>query len=51
LGCTFELKERLIKYNQKSKGLTKSINHWKVVYIEKYNTKEKATKGELQIKS
>ena len=51
IGFTSDLKERLNRHNQKSKGFTGSVNDWKVVYTENYNTKEEATKRELQIKS
>ena len=51
IGFTSDLKERLIRHNQKSKGFTGSVNDWKVVYTENYNTKEEATKREIQIKS
>ena len=51
IGFTSDLKERLIRHNQKSKGFTGSVNDWKVVYTENYNTKEEAAKREIQIKS
>jgi putative endonuclease len=51
IGFTSDLKERLIRHNQKSKGFTGSVNDWKVVYTKNYNTKEEVTKRELQIKS
>ena len=51
IGFTSDLKERLIRHNQKSKEFTGSVNDWKVVYTENYNTKEEATKREIQIKS
>ncbi len=51
IGFTSELKERLIRHNQKSKGFTGNTNDWKVVYTENYNTKAEAIKRELQIKS
>jgi putative endonuclease len=51
IGFTSDLKERLIRHNQKSKGFTGSVNDWKVVYTENYNIKEEATKRELHIKS
>ena len=51
IGFTSNLKERLIRHNQKSKGFTGNVNDWKVVYTENYETKEIAHKRELQIKS
>ncbi|QGK77221.1 GIY-YIG nuclease family protein [Flavobacterium sp. SLB02] len=40
-----------MRHNQKSKGFTGNTNDWKVVYTEKYETKEIAHKRELHIKS
>ncbi len=51
IGFTSELKERLIRHNQKSKGFTGNASDWKVVYTENFNTKAEAIKRELQIKS
>ncbi|WP_294960180.1 GIY-YIG nuclease family protein [uncultured Flavobacterium sp.] len=51
IGFTSNLKERLTRHNQKSKGFTGNANDWKVVYTENYETKELAYKRELQIKS
>jgi putative endonuclease len=51
IGFTSNLEERLIRHNQKSKGFTGSVDDWKVVYIENYQTKELAHQRELQIKS
>ena len=51
VGFTSNLEERLIRHNQKSKGFTGNVNDWKIVYTEIYNSKEKAHKRELQIKS
>ena len=51
IGFTSNLEERIIRHNQKSKGFTGNVNDWKVVYIEKYETKELAQQRELQIKS
>ena len=51
IGYTSNLEERIIRHNQKSKGFTGSVNDWKVVYTERYITKEEAYKRELQIKS
>nr|WP_294780943.1 GIY-YIG nuclease family protein [uncultured Flavobacterium sp.] len=51
IGFTSNLEKRIIRHNQKSKGFTGNTNDWKVVYTEKYETKELAHKRELQIKS
>ena len=51
IGFTSDVESRLIRHNQKSKGFTGNVNDWKVVYTEKYETKEIAHKRELQIKS
>ncbi len=51
IGFTSNLEERVIRYNQKSKGFTGSTNDWRVVYTENYVSKEEAHKRELQIKS
>ncbi|MDQ6472900.1 GIY-YIG nuclease family protein [Flavobacterium sp. LHD-80] len=51
IGFTSNLGERLIRHNQKSKGFTGNVNDWRIVYTEKYETKELAHKRELQIKS
>ena len=51
IGFTSNLEERIIRHNQKSKGFTRNTNDWKIVYIEKYDTKEQAQQRELQIKS
>ncbi|PRZ23458.1 GIY-YIG nuclease family protein [Flavobacterium granuli] len=51
IGFTSNLEGRVIRHNQKSKGFTGNTNDWKVVYTEKYETKEIARRRELQIKS
>jgi putative endonuclease len=51
IGYTSNLEERIIRHNQKSNGFTGKVNDWKVVYDEKYETKEQAHQRELQIKS
>ena len=51
IGYTSNLEERIIRHNQKSKGFPGNTNDWRVVYFEKYQTKELAQQRELQIKS
>ena len=51
IGFTSKVEERVLRHNQKSKGYTGSVNDWKVVYKEIYETKEQAQHRELKIKS
>ena len=51
IGFTSDIKERIIRHNQKSKGFTGSTNDWKIVYTETYLTKSEALTREKQIKS
>jgi putative endonuclease len=51
IGFTSNLEARIIRHNQKSRGFTGNVNDWKVVYIEKYESKEQAQQREIQIKS
>lgn len=51
IGFTSDLETRIIRHNQKSKGFTGNVNDWKIVYTEKYTTKEQAQLREAQIKS
>jgi putative endonuclease len=48
--ATSNLQERLLRYNQKSKGFTGSRNDWQTVHSERFFTKTEAMKRELQIK-
>ncbi len=51
IGFTSDMEQRIIRHNQKSKGFTGNVNDLKIVYTEKYDSKEEAYKRELQIKS
>ncbi len=51
IGYTSNLKERIIRHNQKSKGFTGNANDWIIVYTENHISKEEAQYRELQIKS
>jgi putative endonuclease len=51
VGFTSNLQDRIIRYNQKSKGFTGNANDWEIVYTENYFSKKEAYKRELQIKS
>ncbi len=48
---TSDMEQRIMRHNQKSKGYTGNVNDWKIVYTEKYNSKEEAYTREQQIKS
>ncbi|MBL4586462.1 MAG: GIY-YIG nuclease family protein [Flavobacteriales bacterium] len=45
------LVDRVTRHNQKGKGFTGSVNDWKIVHSEEFETKEAAIKREKQIKS
>ena len=51
IGFTSDMQQRIMRHNQKSKGFTGNVNDWKIVYTEKYNSKEEAYTREQQIKS
>ena len=51
IGFTSDMEQRIMRHNQKSKGFTGYVNDWKIVYTEKYNSKEEAYTREQQIKS
>ena len=51
IGFTSDMQQRIMRHNQKSKGFTGYVNDWKIVYTEKYNSKEEAYTREQQIKS
>ncbi|WP_395050686.1 GIY-YIG nuclease family protein [Flavobacterium sp.] len=51
INFTSNVEERVLRHNQKSKGYTGSVNDWKVVYKEIYETKAQAQHRELKIKS
>ena len=46
-----DLKERIIRHNQKNKGFTGSSNDWEVKYYETFDNKNDAINREKQIKS
>ena len=50
LGSTSNLKERIIRYNQKSKGFTSRTKDWKLVYYEVFSTKIEAYARERKVK-
>ncbi len=39
LVTLLNLEDCIIRHNQKSKGFTSNVNDWKVVYLEKHETK------------
>ena len=51
IGFTSDMEQRIMRHNQKSKGFTGNVNDWKIVYTEKYDSKEEAYTREQQIKS
>ncbi len=50
LGSTSNLKERIIRHNQKSKGFTSRTKDWKLVYYEVFSTKIEAYARERKVK-
>ncbi len=51
IGITKNPEERVLYHNQKRGAkFTKYIHNFKIVFLEKYNTTEKARKREIQIK-
>ena len=50
IGHTQNLKDRLIRHNQKSKGFTGSNSDWKVIYTEEFDNKSDAYARERQVK-
>jgi putative endonuclease len=46
-----KLEERLRKHNSNHGGFTGKINDWKIVYTERFETKEMAYRREIEIKS
>ena len=51
IGHTQDLKKRLERHNEGLVKSTKSARPWKIIYSEKYDSKNNAYKRELQIKS
>jgi putative endonuclease len=51
VGYTANLKDRIIRHNQKSKGFTGSTNDWILVYQENFDSQSEAIQREKQIKS
>jgi putative endonuclease len=45
-----DLEERLRRHNSNHKGFTGSANDWNYYHVEKYNSKEEATKREKEMK-
>ena len=50
IGSTGDVAKRLKKHLQNHKGFTSKAIDWKVVYSEKFATREEALKRERQIK-
>ena len=51
VGCTFDIKQRLIRHNQNNSGFTGKVSDWIVMYTEEFISKEIALAREKQIKS
>ncbi len=51
IGHTADVDKRLAEHNQGRTRSTKGYKPWKVVYIEKYETKSEAFRREQEIKS
>ena len=51
IGYTFNLKERITRHSQKSKGFTGNTNDWILVYQELFDDKSDAIFRERQIKN
>ena len=51
IGYTSNLKERITRHNQKSKGFTGNTNDWILVYQELFDDKSDAIFRERQIKN
>lgn len=50
IGVTANLASRIAKHNRGGNKSTKMYKPWKVVYFEKYESKEKAYKREYYLK-
>ena len=46
-----DLQQRLRKHNSNHKGFTGKTNDWKIVYLEKFDTKSQALARESQVKA
>jgi len=49
IGCTSDLKSRLVKHNKGHVLSTRPYRPWRLVYQERYNTLSAARKRENQI--
>ncbi|MUP46594.1 GIY-YIG nuclease family protein [Gramella sp. BOM4] len=50
-GCSENIESRLIKHLQNHKGFTSKAKDWKLVYSQKFPTKELALVREKEIKN
>ena len=50
VGCTNNVKKRLIKHNSSKGAKFTRGKYWEIVYKKKYNTKSKALKEEYKLK-
>lgn len=50
IGCTSDLKKRIIKHNQNKSYYTKKYSPWKIIYFEGYISKDDAYNREKSLK-
>jgi len=51
VGSTSDINKRIIRHNQGGSVWTRRYKPWRLIYTEKYKTKEIALKREKEIKS
>jgi putative endonuclease len=51
IGCTRDLRKRLLEHNSGKSKYTKSRKPWKLLYYEAYNTLNLARKREIELKT
>ena len=51
IGSTSDLGKRLAKHNTDHKGFTGKVGDWKLVYVEKFDSRAQALAREKKIKS
>ena len=51
IGSTSNIQDRIIKHNSNHKGFTGKMNDWEIVYLEEFDSIQKARIREKQIKN
>jgi putative endonuclease len=51
IGSTSNIQDRIIKHNSNHKGFTGKMNDWEIVYLEEFDSIQKARFREKQIKN